>query len=69
MMMFGFLTCCCGFLLLAIPYINAVVLLPVLTLLRLYNLEFVRQLGPDFDLLTQEPPPPPTPEAPPLPAA
>jgi hypothetical protein len=58
-MMFGFLTCCCGFLLLAIPYINAVILLPVWTFLQLYNLEFVRQLGPDFDLLPTEPPPAP----------
>jgi hypothetical protein len=56
---FGLLTCCCGFVLLAIPYIGSVVLLPVTVFVRFYSLEFVRQFGPDFDVLAVEPPPAP----------
>ncbi len=56
LMMLGFLTCCCGFIILAIPYINAVAQLPATAFVRFYNLEFVRQIGPDFDLLSSEPP-------------
>ncbi|MDX1502916.1 MAG: hypothetical protein R3325_11195 [Thermoanaerobaculia bacterium] len=60
----GFLTCCVGFVLLAIPYVGTVLLLPLLTFLRLFSLEFLRQFGPELDLLAGSPtPPPPGPEA------
>lgn len=48
----GLLTCCCLFVLLMIPYVYAVVLLPVIVFSRLYGLEFLRYTGPDFDLLS-----------------
>lgn len=57
----GFATCCLGFLVFALPYVGAVVLLPVAVCLRYYSLEFLRQFGPEFDLLgdspSSEPPP------------
>lgn len=52
----GLLTCCIGFLLLAIPYLGTVALLPAWVLLRTYSLEFLAQLGPDYDLLAAPPP-------------
>ena len=52
----GLMTCCCGFIVLMIPYINAVVTLPIAVFDRFYSLEFLRQFGPEFDLLTNEPP-------------
>lgn len=54
----GFLTCCCGFLLLLIPYIGAVVLLPYYVFFRLLDLHFIRQFGPEWDAW---PPPSPIP--------
>ena len=51
-MLFGLMTCCCGFMLLLIPYVNAVVLLPVTVFTRLYSVEFLRQFGPEFDVFT-----------------
>lgn len=50
------LSCCCLFLLLLVPYVHAVVLLPVHVFLRLYALEFLRHAGPDYDLLAARPP-------------
>jgi|CXWL01.1.fsa_nt_gi hypothetical protein len=47
----GFATCCVGFLLFALPYVGAVVLLPVAVCGRYYGLEFLRQFGPEYDLL------------------
>lgn len=47
----GVLTCCCLFVLLVIPYVYAVVLLPVVVFSRLYSLEFLRHAGPAFDCL------------------
>jgi hypothetical protein len=52
----GLLTCCVGFLVLAIPYVGTVVLLPVWVTLRTYSLEFLAQFGPDYDLLSAPPP-------------
>ncbi|MBN2202529.1 hypothetical protein JW777_11280 [bacterium] len=46
----GLMTCCFGFLLLAIPYVNSVVLLPVSYVFRAFSLEFLGQFGPGFDL-------------------
>ncbi len=47
----GFLTCCIGLILLAIPYIGAVLTLPLLTLGRYFSLEFLGQFGDDYLLL------------------
>jgi hypothetical protein len=46
----GLFTCCIGFLLLAIPYVNAVILLPVSFVFRTFPLEFLGQFGADFDV-------------------
>jgi hypothetical protein len=45
----GLFTCCAGFLLLAIPYVNSVLLLPVTYTFRAFSLEFLAQFGGDFD--------------------
>jgi len=45
----GLFTCCAGFLLLAIPYVNSVLLLPVSYTFRAFSLEFLAQFGPEFD--------------------
>ncbi|MCP5487458.1 MAG: hypothetical protein H7A43_02320 [Verrucomicrobia bacterium] len=45
----GLLTCCCGFLLIAIPYIGQVITLPVYAFNQLYALEFLKGFGPDYD--------------------
>ena len=52
------LTCCCAAIVFAIPYLNAVLLLPAIVLFRLYSLEFIKQIGPEF-AVWQVPPPPP----------
>jgi len=46
--MVALLTCCVGFLLLIIPYINAVVMLPVYAALRYYDLHWLGQFDPDL---------------------
>ncbi len=46
----GLITCCIGFLILAIPYINEVLLLPVTYTLRAFSVEFLEQFGPDFQV-------------------
>jgi len=45
------LTCCIGGVLLIIPYINAVILLPVSYTLRAFSLEFLGQFSPEYKLL------------------
>lgn len=64
----GCLTCCLGFIILALPYINAVALLPVYFTLRAFSLEFLAQWGPDYSVFpvpaqpsNDVPPPPETP--------
>lgn len=47
----GFLTCCCGFILLIIPFVGTVVLLPLHVFYRAYSLHYLRQYGPAYDLL------------------
>jgi len=49
--LFGLVTCCVGFIVLAIPYINAVILLPVSYALRAFSVEFLEQFGPGFDIV------------------
>jgi hypothetical protein len=46
----GFGTCCIGFLIMAIPYLGAVLLLPVSVFFRLLGPQFLGQFGPDFDV-------------------
>jgi hypothetical protein len=46
----GCLTCCIGFLLLAIPFVGTVILLPALYTLRAFSVEFLQQFGPDYAL-------------------
>ena len=48
----GFATCCIGFFIMAIPYLGTVLLLPVSVFMRLLGPEFLRQFGPDHDILT-----------------
>jgi hypothetical protein len=48
-LMFGFMTCCIGFVLLMTPYLSNVVLLPLTVLYRSFTLEFLAQF--DGDLL------------------
>lgn len=43
-------TCCIGLLLLIIPYINAVVLLPVSYTLRGFSVEFLEQFGAEYQI-------------------
>lgn len=57
----GCITCCCGFLILMIPYINAVVLLPVSYSFRAFSVEFLEQFGPEYRIFPDPditPPPP-----------
>jgi hypothetical protein len=49
--LFGFFTCCIGFFLLAIPYINSVVTLPISYTLQAFSVEFLAQFGPKFNVL------------------
>jgi hypothetical protein len=49
-MVVGCGTCCVGFVILAIPYINAVLLLPVSYALRAFSVEFLEQFGPGYDI-------------------
>lgn len=55
----GLLTCCVGFVLLAIPYVGTVVLLPVLVAYRAFSLEFLAQFDPTFQLFPTAPDAPP----------
>lgn len=49
----GLLTCCIGFLLMAIPYVGSVIILPVSVLTRYFTLDFLGQFGDEFSLLDQ----------------
>lgn len=48
------ITCCIGLLLIAIPYIGAVVLLPVSYTFRAFSLEFLAQFGNEFNVFEEE---------------
>ena len=57
----GCVTCCIGFLILMIPYIGAVVLLPISYALRSFSIEFLEQFGAEFQIFPKgdrNPPPP-----------
>ncbi len=45
------LTCCVAGCLLAIPYLGTVLFLPVLVFQRAYSIFYLRQYGPDYDVL------------------
>ncbi len=47
-------TCCVGLLLLIIPYINAVVTLPISYTFRAFSVEFLEQFGPDFKIFPEQ---------------
>jgi hypothetical protein len=46
----GFLTCCCGFLLMSIPYLGSVLLLPLTVFIRSLSLEYLGQFGSAYDV-------------------
>ena len=48
-------TCCIGLVVLMIPYVNAVILLPVSVFFQLNAVFFLGQIGPDFDALETVP--------------
>jgi MFS family permease len=50
----GFGTCCIGFIVLIIPYINVVVTLPAWYTYRGFSLEFLAQFGPDCDVFPKK---------------
>lgn len=45
-------TCCLAGCLLAVPYIGAVVLLPITIFMRSYSLEYLAQFGPEYNVFT-----------------
>ena len=49
-------TCCLLFLLLSVPYVNALVLLPLSSVFRLYTVEFLEQFGEEYRILPAEDP-------------
>lgn len=51
---FGFVTCCIGFLLLIIPYIGSVVFLPVSYSLRAFSVEYLEQFGDEYKIFPVE---------------
>ncbi len=53
------ITCCIAGCLMALPYLGAVLLLPVSMFKRCYSLYFLAQFGRDYDVFPPEPAPPP----------
>lgn len=49
----GLFTCCMGFILLIIPYVNSVVLLPISYTFRAFGPEFLGQFGDEFKVFTE----------------
>jgi hypothetical protein len=47
----GVSTCCLLFFILSIPYLNAIVLLPLSTVFRLYTVEFLGQFGSEYTIV------------------
>jgi uncharacterized RDD family membrane protein YckC len=46
------ITCCIGLLLIAIPFVGTVILLPVSYTFRALSIEFLKQFGDEFDVLS-----------------
>ena len=53
---FGFVTCCIGFLFLIIPYIGSVVFLPVSYTYRAFSIEYLQQFGEEYKVFPEEHP-------------
>jgi len=53
---FGFGSCCIGFLLLIIPYVGSVVFLPVSYTFRAFSVEYLQQFGDEFRIFPEEKP-------------
>ncbi|MEN8116487.1 MAG: hypothetical protein ABFS16_05880 [Bacteroidota bacterium] len=51
---FALITCCIGLLLIAIPYIGAVILLPVGYTFRAFSIEFLAQFGEAYNVLPKD---------------
>jgi len=49
----GVFTCCIGFILLILPYINSVVTLPISYTYRAFSVQFLEQFGTEFSLFPQ----------------
>ena len=49
--LFAVMTCCVGLLLIAIPYIGAVILLPISYTFRAFSVEFLAQFGDEYNVL------------------
>lgn len=47
----GVLTCCIGFIILVLPVFGQAILQPVLVFFRAFQIQFLRQFGPEFDCL------------------
>lgn len=47
----GMFTCCCGFLIMAVPYVGTVVTLPIPYFFRTFSIAFLAQFGNEFDVL------------------
>jgi hypothetical protein len=58
----GFVTCCVGFVLLAIPYINSIVLLPISYTIRAFSVEFLEQFGSEYRVFPKDNGTPPSAE-------
>jgi len=50
-LLFALMTCCIGLLVLIIPYIGAVLILPVSYTFRAFSIEFLAQFGDNFNVL------------------
>ncbi|WP_319501993.1 hypothetical protein [uncultured Draconibacterium sp.] len=48
--LFALMTCCIGLLLIVIPYIGAVILLPVSYTFRAFSIEFLAQFGDEYNV-------------------
>jgi hypothetical protein len=48
--MCGLITCCCGFILLMIPYIGSVLVLPISVTFRALSLEYLEQFGDEYKI-------------------
>lgn len=59
----GIATCCVGFVLIALPYVGAVILLPLEVWLRGLGPDFLRQLGPEWSITPADAPSPMPPGA------
>ncbi|MCD4695216.1 MAG: hypothetical protein K8S16_03160 [Bacteroidales bacterium] len=53
-LIFGFASCCIGFLLLIIPYIGSVVFLPISYTYRAFSVEYLEQFGDDFKIFPEK---------------